>query len=162
MLDKIKDLERQLKALPHSESVSKEKVDLLIEMAEAFNYGDDPMRMLALSREAHQLAQSLAYRAGMARALFYAGSASWFMSDLEQALQWLLESRSLFEELKDEEGSARTAIIISSVHRSMGEYDQSFLDALQAATFFRNLGDQYWEGGCLAGSWGHLSSDRGF
>jgi len=151
MTSKRQDLEYQLEQLNQNNQQTIEKVDLLNELAEEIFTSGSPssaghyQEMLELSTEAEQLARYLSYQKGVAYSLLCMANGHWFSSNLKRALEELFEAKSIFDELDDPEGHAKAVITIGNVYRSIGDYDQAYLNSHQALVFFETAGNRLWE-----------------
>ena len=143
-------LSGQLKALGLSASESMALVDFLIEKAQRL-YGEHPVKTLDLGERAFLIADHLGYQKGKANGLVYVGVSQWFTSDLGEALKNLLKAKRVFADLDDEEGRMKALTFEACVYRSMGDYDQSYLDLKLCVEFFRKCGNIIWETNALLG-----------
>jgi signal transduction histidine kinase len=94
----------------------------------------NPAQMLALALEAKALAEEHSYESGLAYALCHAGSACWRMSRFDEALEFLKDSRAIFEILADIHGKLRVLLHKGLVYQSRGKFDaalSNLFDALE-------------------------------
>ena len=130
--------------LEHLSGDSIERIDVLNDLAEAHLSGD-PQAMFSLSEEAIEMARRLGYARGEAYGLFYRGAAHWLVARLELALATFLEADTTFLELDDASGRAKVRCFVGAVYRSLGDYDQAFLEGLEPAEYFASQADSKWE-----------------
>ncbi len=121
-----------------------ERIDVLNDLSEAHLAGE-PAALFRLSDEAIAMARRLGYARGEAYSLFYRGTAHWLVARLELALATLLEADAIFRELDDASGRAKVRCIVGAVYRSLGDYDQAFLEGLDPVEHFTSQADSAWE-----------------
>ena len=78
----------------------------------------------------------MATRAVKLTALFYLGTANWLVTRLELALATLLEADANFRVFNDVSARAKVRIMVGAVYRSLGDYDQAFLEGLEPVEYF--------------------------
>ncbi|GAA4424929.1 hypothetical protein GCM10023188_05340 [Pontibacter saemangeumensis] len=116
------------------------RVDLLNSIAYEARHTDTALA-LQKSREAHALAERIAYQKGAATALLNRGFAEVVLANYASAYQTLMQAAGIFEVLQDEEGRARTFYNLGLVYRSIGDFTQA-LDAFQQSFALRQaMGD---------------------
>jgi signal transduction histidine kinase len=135
----------QLSELDMEDSELTALVDFLIERTHPMLYGEHPVKMLDLSERAFFISEYLDYEKGMANSLLYMGTSQWFTSHLSDSLKNLVKARNLFTSQGDEEGQMRVRVFEACVYRSMGDYDQSYLDLKRCVEFFHIRRDKLWE-----------------
>lgn len=137
----------RLTSLGLSDSESIELVDFLNAKAQRmlYMYSEHSVKMLELGERAFPIADQLGYEKGKAYSLLYTGASQWFTSDLDEALKNLHKAKSVFVSLDDEEGRMKTLTFEACVYRSMGDYDQSYLDLRRCVEFFRKCRSTFWE-----------------
>lgn len=135
----------RLKELALDEAAIRELVDFLNRRAETMTLGESPDAMQELTMRSRLVAEHIGYEEGIAGALLFEANARWIMSDLEQALRNLLDARRRFANLGDEVCVMKARSFEGSVYRSLGDYDQSYLDLTAATDYFRKEGDAFWE-----------------
>ena len=135
------EIKQRLANLPPDQDTV-EKVDLLNELSQALW---NRSSMAQPSQEAIEMARRLGYQRGEAYGLFHLGSSYWFETRLEEALATLLEADATFREIEDPTGSAKARMILGSVYRSLGDYDQAYLEGLDPAEYFGSRKDLVWE-----------------
>ena len=121
-----------------------ERIDALNDLSETYLAGD-PQAMFSLSEEAIEMARRLGYARGEAYGLFYRGAAQWLVARLELALVTFLEADTTFLELDDASGRAKVRCFVGAVYRSLGDYDQAFLEGLDPVEYFASQADSKWE-----------------
>ena len=121
-----------------------ERVDALDDLSEA-HHAIEPPALFRLSDEAIAMARRLGYARGEAYGLLYLGMAHWLVARLELALATLLEADTTFRELDDASGRAKVRVVVGAVYRSLGDYDQAFLEGLDPVEYFTSQADSAWE-----------------
>ncbi len=149
MNDRLHELEAKLTAMTADEADSPERVDLLLEMAEEHYSGDDPQRLIELTKEALELAQRLDYSKGQAYGLWYEGLSCCFIAEHERGLKRVDESRTKLEELGDDEGVAKAVFLKSNILRSIGSFDQALPGFYETLRFYEKRDDRYWIANCV-------------
>ncbi|NIT55214.1 MAG: hypothetical protein GWN00_02875, partial [Aliifodinibius sp.] len=64
---------------------------------------------------------------------------------MSEALRNLVEAKNAFIHLNDEESQMKTLMFTACVYRSMGDYDQSYLDLQRCIEFFHKSKNTTWE-----------------
>lgn len=150
-MSRLTDLRQRVDDLARSGDDTVERVDALNELADALVFGASSPDMISICDEALAMAQRLDYRSGEAYAVFYRGAALWLTSQIEPALAILLEAEMLFREIEDSMGVARVHVIMAASYRSLGDFDQAFLEGSEALEVLEEQGDPAWQ------ARGHLS-----
>ena len=156
MTDSYEALEARLKALEPQGEASQEKVDLLLAMAKALQ-SNQPSRILELAEEALALSERLGYASGRAHAYYYKGFAHYLLSELETAYTLLKEGMALMHALDDQDGSARMLSALAGVQMSLGRYEQSLANGIEALKLFRQTGNRLDEAWALTGFGSHYT-----
>ena len=112
---------------------------------------ENPQEILALSRDALELAEKFGDKKAIAESLLEAGFAHYLMSDHDLARPPMRRALELFEELGDRTAIGRTKGSLAGVHLSQGAYEMAFREAHDAITIMREIGDREFEGWLLQG-----------
>ena len=131
-----------------NDAVSKDRVDLLLELAEEHFSGDDPKRLIELTNEALELARRLDYSKGQAYGLWYESLSCCFIADHERGLRRVDESQARLEEMGDAFGVAKAIMLKANILRSIGSFDQALPGLYESLDFFQKAGDRYWVANC--------------
>lgn len=148
MKDKLEELEAKLRGLDPDKTDPRERVDLLLNLAEEHFSGDDPQRLKELTDEALELAHRLNYSKGQAYGLWYESLSCCFIAEHEKGLQRVDESRAKLEEMGDDVGVAKAIMLKANILRSVGSFDQALPGLYEALDFFQRAGDRYWVANC--------------
>lgn len=154
----IEILERQIAALPPSKSESKEKVDLLNNLA--WNIGfSDIENARSRAEQALQLADKIAYEKGRADAILNLAYYDYFVGKFEHALRRAADGLELYRKLNDEEGIANVQAGYGMIYWSLGDYEKALhymLDGLQRFEKLDNSERQAWSHTSLGGVYENL------
>jgi signal transduction histidine kinase len=145
MNEKLEQLETRLREWGPDEIPSKERVDLLLELAEEHFSGDDPQRLIEVTNEALEISRNLDYPKGKAYGLWYESLGCCFTGDQAKGLARVNESRSQLEEMGDSFGIAKAKMLKGNILRSIGDFDQALPPMYESLEYFRQSGDRYWE-----------------
>jgi len=145
---RLEALETQLRTLGDSDKRARERVDLLLEMAQEHFSGDDPQRLIELSREALELADRIKYPKGQAYGLWYESLTCCFVAKHQKGLRCVDESRAKLEEIGDEMGIAKATLLKANILRSIGSFEQALPGLYESMEFFRKNGHRFWEADC--------------
>jgi len=143
MNDKLHQLEARLHELGPDDPPSRERVDILLALAEEHFSGDDPQRLIQLTNEALEISQQLDYSKGKAYGLWYQGLGCCFTADHEMGLQRVDESRTRLEEMGEDKGVAKAIMLKANILRSIGDFDQALPALHEALAYFSQAGDPY-------------------
>jgi len=148
MTDRMEELEAKLRAMGPEMVGSRDRVDLLVELAEEHISGDDPQRLIEVVNEILDTAHRLNYSRGEAYGLLFEGLSCCFVADHERGLQRVDESRSKLEEMGDDLGIAKAVMLRANILRSIGSFDQALPGLHEALAYFRRQNLPYWEASC--------------
>ena len=121
---------------------SKHAVDALVFIGNQCAYMNQTKRALEAHRDALQLAQTLNYTAGQAKALGGMGLVFTFLDRPEEALADLRKSLVLFEKVKDKVEQARGWNRIGVVHVHLGQLDKAIAAFQASFNLAREVGQQ--------------------
>jgi signal transduction histidine kinase len=145
MNEKLEQLEARLREWGHEDTPSKERVDLLLELAEEHFSGDDVQRLIEVTNEALEISRNLDYSKGKAYGLWYESLGCCFTADHAKGLARVDESQSRLEELGDSFGIAKALMLKANILRSIGDFDQALPPMYESLEFFRQAGHRFWE-----------------
>jgi signal transduction histidine kinase len=148
MNEKLQQLESRLREWNPEDAPSKERVDLLLELAEEHFSGDDPQRLIELTNEALEISRNLNYSKGKAYGLWYESLGCCFTADHAKGLKRVDESRSRLEELGDSLGIAKAIMLKANILRSIGDFDQALPPLYEALEWFKKANQHYWAANC--------------
>jgi signal transduction histidine kinase len=148
MTDRLEELEAKLRDMDPGLANSKDRVDLLLELAEEHFSGDDPQRLIEVTSEALELAHRLDYSRGQAYGLLFESLSCCFIADHQRGLQRVDESRSRLEEMGDDFGIAKAAFLKANILRSIGSFAEALPGLYESLDFFQKKGHVYWEANC--------------
>ena len=143
-MTRVSELRERLEQLSQSGD-SVDRVDALNDLSEALLFAGEPRNTFELSDEAIAMARRVGYPRGEAYGLFYLGTANWLVTRLELALATLLEADANFRVFNDVSARAKVRIMVGAVYRSLGDYDQAFLEGLEPVEYFAANADPAWE-----------------
>ena len=112
-----------------------EKVDLLNEMAHDMEHVD-PDSSMVLCKMAENLAMSIGYKSGLAKAYLYKGNVYNTTNRYDEAIVLFDSAMILYTEIDDQEGLLKTVNNIGNTHRLIGNYDDAlyhFIASLRIA-----------------------------
>ena len=145
MNERLAQLEAQLREWSPEDASSKERVDLLLELAEEHFSGDDPQRLIELTNEALEISRNLDYSKGKAYGLWYESLGCCFTADHAKGLARVDESQTRLEEMGDSLGIAKALMLKANILRSIGDFDQALPPMYESLEYFREAGHPYWE-----------------
>lgn len=131
----LEQLESQARDLPRG----RERVDVLNELAYIIRETEQYDRMVALTKEALEIAEECDYTAGRATSLVLQGFVAYFRSEYQQAFSLLLDALSLASGDNLAEGRARS--VLALVHWSLGNFDEALGQANRAIALLRETDD---------------------
>lgn len=103
---------------------TKERVDVLTDLAESYNKFDPDSAEIFI-REARQLAGTLRYTAGIAEALRIHGFIYFDRGELDTAMRYFRQAKERFEKLEDRVGQGYVLTNIGNVLRQKGELSEA-------------------------------------
>ena len=102
----------------------KEKVDLLNEIADNLRY-NQLEEGLIFAKKALAISQDISYPKGSAKSLYNIGVLYYYKGDYKASLDYYLQSKKIFDQIKDKESSANAESAIGSIFFSLGQYGKS-------------------------------------
>jgi len=129
----VDSLERKL-----SGSEGKEKVQNLIELADAFSRSN-PDKTLAYAEEAYKLAQSENELELMAESQKMIGFAYFYSYNFLKAADYLKQSLEIYKELNDKNNEAKNSQNIGLAYLQANQYDSAEIYLQQAYTLYADL-----------------------
>jgi signal transduction histidine kinase len=145
MNERLEQLEARLREWSPEDTSSRERVDLLLELAEEHFSGDDPQRLIELTNEALEISRNLDYSKGKAYGLWYESLGCCFTADHAKGLARVDESQTRLEEMGDSLGIAKALMLKANILRSIGDFDQALPPMYESLEYFREAGHSYWE-----------------
>jgi signal transduction histidine kinase len=148
MNTRLEELEATLAAMPPEERDSRERVDLLIGIADELFSGDDPQRLVEVVAEIQELAHRLGYAHGEAWGMLHESVSCCFLGEHERGLERTEQSRKRLEALGDKDGAAKAVLMRANVLRSIGSFDQALPGFYEALAHFKKTKDRFWQSEC--------------
>jgi len=136
MTEKIKQLQDQLE---HASSVH-EKVDTLTELSKEYTQ-NQPHEALSAANQALELAKTIDYKSGIAKALARLCRCYERFSNYEKALSLGLESLELFESIDDDNGKAGILSRLAWIYQTLGDYATALDHAMTSLELYRKIND---------------------
>lgn len=131
MTDQIAEIEAALAKLPGDAANVRERVDLLNSLGWELRERFDAQRILKLSEEAMDLAQTHSYQPGLLGAFRNAAFAHYMLASFRVALAEALVALHMAEELNDRANQANALSTVALVHWSLGNYDEALQEAFR-------------------------------
>lgn len=104
-------------------------------------FGTDPVKAIAYSQQAHDMAARLKFEKGQAIALKNIGIGYYFQQKHEQALNYWHQSLAIFERMKDDVGISNLLNNISAVYKDKGDDVKALDYCLQALKLAEKTND---------------------
>jgi signal transduction histidine kinase len=142
---RLEELEAQLEAMTPEERETRERVDLLLAIADELVSGDDPRRLAEITAEIQDVAHRLGYEHGEAWGMLHESVNCCFLAQHERGLEMTEKSRQRMEALGDEAGVAKAVLMRANILRSIGSFDNALPGFHEALAYFRRVEDRFWQ-----------------
>jgi len=119
----------------------KARVDLLNELSKA-RWGISTEETLAYAEQARLEARDIAYPAGEACALHYAGIGRSYQDDYDSALELCLEALEIYERIEDDPGIAACRSTIGTIYLNIERFEEALATYLGALAIAEEIGDR--------------------
>ncbi len=120
---------------------SRQQVVALTQLGQQHSSMGQYDQALSMHKKALQLAETLNYANGRARAYLGIGGTYYYIGHYEEAISYLKKALSLFMQIEDSENVARTWNWLGILHAQLGELDKSIDAYNNALILVRTIGD---------------------
>ncbi len=134
-MNKIKEIEEKLKTVS-----GEEKVERLNDLAYAI-YNSDPEKTEQYAKDALELAKEINSNYGIARSYNIIGISFHRRGDYNQAMEFYLKSRTVFEKIDDKHKIAALNNNIGAIYEKLGNYGHALESHFQSLKIWEEMND---------------------